>query len=232
MYLLVNRHIFIKYLEITYIGPPEIVRDVRDLFLVCGAANPDECTIARASVHLQAVQKHAQEIFDDKFQVVQTIEDLIDNKRRSLDVDYKKLSEYLNNPEESEDDQSEDIKHLAKSVKHEVSSSSEELSPDEVELPSNEEVCQDEGELSSDDVEMPGSKDSEDNVMADDDDTAMSADDNSAMSDDDDSAMSENTEISEDLNDYVSTENSEGTNLPGETLNPSDYTDTSDNYSD
>lgn len=195
-----------KYLVVTYVGPPECVRDVQAQFLLCGGANPHEYALSRASVHLQAILLRAQEIGDEKLQEVQIIQDLIDNKQRSLDTDHKKLSEYLNNPEESEDDESADVSLSLKSEKDEVSSS-DDLSPNDVELSSDEEVSQDEGELSSDDVEMSWSKDSDDEVM----------------SDDDDSAMSENAEISDDLDDFISsTEKSEGTHLSGETFNTSD----------
>lgn len=213
----------IKYLEITYIGPPECIRDVQTQFLLCGGADADEPLLARGSVHFQAMLARAQEIGDEKVQIVQTIQDIIDNQEKSLDADCEKLNEYLNNPEpESEDDVSEKIKHSAKSGK-EV----EEIL-DEVEQSSDEEeVSQDEGELGvsrvhhsedSDDVEMGWSKDS---------------DDEDIMSDEDVSAMSEDTEISDDLDDFISsTENSEESNFSGDTFNTSDCEDTSDNSSD
>ncbi|KOB65712.1 Inhibitor of growth protein [Operophtera brumata] len=48
----------------------------------------------RAAVRLQAVLVAAQEIGDEKLQVVQILQDLIDNKQRSLDGDHKKLCEF------------------------------------------------------------------------------------------------------------------------------------------
>lgn len=173
----------------------------------------DGRSVAEASAHLEAVLLRAQENGNEKLQEVEIIQDLIDNRHRSLNNDHNKLSEYFNNAEESEEEESEDIIDSWKSSNNDVSSSSEDLSPNDVELPSDEEVSQDEGEQSSDDVEMSWPNDSVENVMSDDDVSAMSED-------------------ADDLDDFISsTEKSEETYMPGETFNTSDYTECSDNAS-
>ncbi|XP_026332220.1 inhibitor of growth protein 1-like isoform X2 [Hyposmocoma kahamanoa] len=84
-----QRHLSrLRELDVSY---RECVRDVQAQFLLCGGANPHEYTLSRASVHLQAILLRAQEIGDEKLQEVQMIQDLIDNKQRSLDTDHKKL---------------------------------------------------------------------------------------------------------------------------------------------
>lgn len=188
--------------------------------MLCSKPNYDERKRTRAVQRLQAALVHAQELGDEKVKMVQLTQDLIDNKQRSLDGDLKILSDYKNNHEEKEDDQSEDMKYSPISMQGEASTSSEGILPHEVELPPDDEISEDEGELSSDGVEPQCSEDSDDDLISDD-------EDESAKSEDADAGTSD------DLYDIVSsTEKSEGTNLSDETFNFSDYTEPSDTSSE
>lgn len=73
---------------------PECLRDAETHLAVCIGANTEERRRTRAALRLQAVLVAAQEIGDEKLQVVQILQDLIDNKQRSLDADHKNLSKY------------------------------------------------------------------------------------------------------------------------------------------
>ncbi|XP_026761427.2 inhibitor of growth protein 2 [Galleria mellonella] len=84
-----QRHLSrMRELDVTY---RECVRDAETHIAVCIAANTEERRRARAAARLQAALVAAQEIGDEKLQVVQLLQDLIDNKQRSLDADHKKL---------------------------------------------------------------------------------------------------------------------------------------------
>lgn len=72
----------------------ECLRDAEAHLAVCIGPNTEERRRGRAALRLQAALVAAQEIGDEKLQVVQLTQDLIDNKQRSLDADHKKLSEY------------------------------------------------------------------------------------------------------------------------------------------
>lgn len=71
----------------------ECIRDAETHLAVCIGPNTEERRRGRAALRLQAALVAAQEIGDEKLQVVQLTQDLIDNKQRSLDADHKKLSE-------------------------------------------------------------------------------------------------------------------------------------------
>jgi inhibitor of growth protein 1 len=70
----------------------ECLRDAETHLAVCIGSNTEEKRRSRAALRLQAALVAAQEIGDEKLQVVQLTQDLIDNKQRSLDADHKKLS--------------------------------------------------------------------------------------------------------------------------------------------
>lgn len=70
----------------------ECLRDAESYLSICIGPNTDERRRGRAARRLQAALVAAQEIGDEKLQVVQLLQDLIDNKQRSLDADHKKLS--------------------------------------------------------------------------------------------------------------------------------------------
>lgn len=69
----------------------ECLREAEKHLAVCIGANTEERRRSRAALRLQTVLVAAQEIGDEKLQVVQILQDLIDNKQRSLDADHKKL---------------------------------------------------------------------------------------------------------------------------------------------
>lgn len=73
----------------------ECLREAEKHLAVCIGANTEERRRSRAALRLQTVLVAAQEIGDEKLQVVQILQDLIDNKQRSLDADHKKLSKFL-----------------------------------------------------------------------------------------------------------------------------------------
>lgn len=73
----------------------ECLRDAETHLAVCIGSNTEEKRRGRAAVRLQTALVNAQEIGDEKLQVVQLLQDLIDNKQRALDADHKKLSEFV-----------------------------------------------------------------------------------------------------------------------------------------
>lgn len=73
----------------------ECLRDAETYLAVCIGPTTEERRRGRAALRLQAALVAAQEIGDEKLQVVQLLQDLIDNKQRSLDADHKKLGKYL-----------------------------------------------------------------------------------------------------------------------------------------
>ncbi|XP_050354837.1 inhibitor of growth protein 2 [Nymphalis io] len=84
-----QRHLSrMRELDVTY---RECLRDAETHLAVCIAPNTEERRCGRAALRLQAALVAAQEIGDEKLQVVQLLQDLIDNKQRSLDADHKKL---------------------------------------------------------------------------------------------------------------------------------------------
>ncbi|XP_059051978.1 inhibitor of growth protein 2 [Achroia grisella] len=84
-----QRHLSrMRELDVTY---RECVRDAETHIAVCIATNTEERRRVRAAARLQSSLVAAQEIGDEKLQVVQLLQDLIDNKQRSLDADHKKL---------------------------------------------------------------------------------------------------------------------------------------------
>ncbi|KAI5645792.1 inhibitor of growth protein 1 [Phthorimaea operculella] len=84
-----QRHLSrMRELDVTF---RECVRDAHTHLTVSMSSHMDEKRRARATVRLQAALVTAQEIGDEKLQVVQILQDLIDNKQRSLDGDHKKL---------------------------------------------------------------------------------------------------------------------------------------------
>lgn len=50
----------------------------------------------RALLRVQQALIAAQEIGDEKLQIVQQVQDLIENKSRQLDLDYRNLGEFIN----------------------------------------------------------------------------------------------------------------------------------------
>ncbi|XP_068619668.1 inhibitor of growth protein 1 [Battus philenor] len=84
-----QRHLSrMRELDVTY---RECLRDAETHLAVCIGANTEERRRSRAALRLQAALVAAQEIGDEKLQVVQILQDLIDNKQRSLDADHKNL---------------------------------------------------------------------------------------------------------------------------------------------
>ncbi|KAL0819068.1 hypothetical protein ABMA28_008344 [Loxostege sticticalis] len=84
-----QRHLSrLRELDVTY---RECLRDAEAHLAVCIGPNTEERRRGRAALRLQAALVAAQEIGDEKLQVVQLTQDLIDNKQRSLDADHKKL---------------------------------------------------------------------------------------------------------------------------------------------
>ncbi|CAG9793446.1 unnamed protein product [Diatraea saccharalis] len=84
-----QRHLSrLRELDVTY---RECIRDAETHLAVCIGPNTEEKRRGRAALRLQAALVAAQEIGDEKLQVVQLTQDLIDNKQRSLDADHKKL---------------------------------------------------------------------------------------------------------------------------------------------
>ncbi|KAJ2954826.1 hypothetical protein O0L34_g3138 [Tuta absoluta] len=84
-----QRHLSrMRELDVTF---RECVRDAHTHLTVSMSSHMGEKRRARATVRLQAALVTAQEIGDEKLQVVQILQDLIDNKQRSLDGDHKKL---------------------------------------------------------------------------------------------------------------------------------------------
>ncbi|KAL4717389.1 hypothetical protein ACJJTC_017276 [Scirpophaga incertulas] len=84
-----QRHLSrLRELDVTY---RECLRDAETHLAVCIATNTEEKRRSRAALRLQSALVAAQEIGDEKLQVVQLTQDLIDNKQRSLDADHKKL---------------------------------------------------------------------------------------------------------------------------------------------
>ncbi|XP_037962775.2 inhibitor of growth protein 1 [Plutella xylostella] len=77
-----------RELDVTY---RECLRDAETHLAVCLAPSTEERRRTRAAARLQAALVAAQDIGDEKLQVVQLLQDLIDNKQRSLEVDHKKL---------------------------------------------------------------------------------------------------------------------------------------------
>lgn len=69
----------------------ECLRDAETHLAVCIGPNTEERRRGRAALRLQTALVAAQEIGDEKLQVVQLLQDLIDNKQRCLDADHKKL---------------------------------------------------------------------------------------------------------------------------------------------
>lgn len=72
----------------------ECVRDAEAHLAVCIGPNTEERRRGRAALRLQAALVAAQEIGDEKLQMVQLLQDLIDNKHRGLDADKKKLGKF------------------------------------------------------------------------------------------------------------------------------------------
>ncbi|XP_050680640.1 inhibitor of growth protein 1 [Leptidea sinapis] len=88
-----QRHLSrMRELDITY---RECLRDAETHLGVCVGTHTEERRRGRAALRLQSALVAAQEIGDEKLQVVQHIQDLIDNKQRALDGDHKKLLSYL-----------------------------------------------------------------------------------------------------------------------------------------
>ncbi|XP_047507958.1 inhibitor of growth protein 1 [Pieris napi] len=84
-----QRHLSrMRELDVTY---RECLRDAEAHLEVCIGPNTEERRRGRAALRLQAALVAAQEIGDEKLQVVQLLQDLIDNKQRCLDADHKKL---------------------------------------------------------------------------------------------------------------------------------------------
>ncbi|XP_023945447.1 inhibitor of growth protein 1 isoform X1 [Bicyclus anynana] len=84
-----QRHLSrMRELDVTY---RECLRDAETHLAVCIGPNTEERRRGRAAIRLQSALVAAQEIGDEKLQVVQLLQDLIDNKQRSLDGDHKKL---------------------------------------------------------------------------------------------------------------------------------------------
>ncbi|XP_063380902.1 inhibitor of growth protein 1 [Cydia fagiglandana] len=84
-----QRHLSrMRELDVTY---RECLRDAETHLAVCIGANTEERRRGRAAMRLQSALVAAQEIGDEKLQVVQLLQDLIDNKQRSLEADHKKL---------------------------------------------------------------------------------------------------------------------------------------------
>ncbi|XP_053615556.1 inhibitor of growth protein 2 [Plodia interpunctella] len=84
-----QRHLSrMRELDVTY---RECLRDAENHLTVCIGPNTEERRRSRAALRLQAALVAAKEIGDEKLQVVQLLQDLIDNKQRSLDGDRKKL---------------------------------------------------------------------------------------------------------------------------------------------
>lgn len=54
----------------------------------------DSTTRNRALLRVQQALIAAQEIGDEKLQIVQQVQDLIENKSRQLDLDYRNLGKY------------------------------------------------------------------------------------------------------------------------------------------
>lgn len=81
-------HIFF----ITFIS--ECLRDAETHLAVCIGSHIEERRRGRAAIRLQTALVAAQDVGDEKLQVVQLLQDLIDNKQRSLDADRKKLCKY------------------------------------------------------------------------------------------------------------------------------------------
>lgn len=73
----------------------ECLRDAETHLSVCIGPHTEERRRGRAALRLQAALVAAQEIGDEKLQVVQILQDLIDNKQRSLDADHKKLCKFF-----------------------------------------------------------------------------------------------------------------------------------------
>lgn len=71
------------------------MRDAENYLAICIATHTEEKKRSRAAIRLQAALVAAQDLGDEKLQVVQSLQDLIDNKQRSLDSDKKKLSKNL-----------------------------------------------------------------------------------------------------------------------------------------
>ncbi|CAH2230373.1 jg19189 [Pararge aegeria aegeria] len=84
-----QRHLSrMRELDVTY---RECLRDAETHLAVCIGPSTEERRRGRAAIRLQTALVAAQEIGDEKLQVVQLLQDLIDNKQRSLDGDHKKL---------------------------------------------------------------------------------------------------------------------------------------------
>lgn len=84
-----QRHLSrLRELDVNY---RECVRDAQTQMVLCAGSNTEERKRSRAAVRLQASLVQAQEIGDEKLQIVQIIQDFIDNKQRSMDGDHKKL---------------------------------------------------------------------------------------------------------------------------------------------
>lgn len=91
--LLNNLFITLESKTYVFLFLPECLREAEKHLAVCIGANTEERRRSRAALRLQTVLVAAQEIGDEKLQVVQILQDLIDNKQRSLDADHKKLCE-------------------------------------------------------------------------------------------------------------------------------------------
>ncbi|XP_004931306.1 inhibitor of growth protein 1 [Bombyx mandarina] len=84
-----QRHLSrMRELDVTY---RECLREAEKHLNICIGSSTEERRRTRAALRLQTVLVAAQEIGDEKLQVVQILQDLIDNKQRSLDSDHKKL---------------------------------------------------------------------------------------------------------------------------------------------
>ncbi|XP_041983027.1 inhibitor of growth protein 1-like isoform X2 [Aricia agestis] len=95
-----QRHLSrMRELDVTY---RECLRDAETHLGVCIGPSTDERRRGRAALRLQAALVAAQEIGDEKLQVVQVLQDLIDNKQRSLDADHKKLDVNTNGTSKEE----------------------------------------------------------------------------------------------------------------------------------
>lgn len=73
---------------------PECLREAESQLAICVATHTEERRRVRAAARLQAALVAAQDVGDEKLQVVQLLQDLIDNRQRSLDLDKKKLSKF------------------------------------------------------------------------------------------------------------------------------------------
>ncbi|GBP42206.1 Inhibitor of growth protein 1 [Eumeta japonica] len=84
-----QRHLSrMRELDVTY---REYVREAETSLAICLAVSTEEQRRARAVRRMHSALVSAQDVGDEKLQLVQLLQDLIDNKQRALDADHKKL---------------------------------------------------------------------------------------------------------------------------------------------